>query len=78
MTAIDPRHDVPGHIQDFAEQARAHFPGARSRYVDRKEHACGCITVWDTNGGGSRYQHACGTHRGHARNWPAQPADTRR
>lgn len=41
------------------------------RYTDRKQHDCGCITVWDTYGGGSRYQKACGAHRGHAHHFPA-------
>lgn len=37
-----------------------------SRYIDRKTHSCGCITVWDTLGGGCRYMDACGLHRVHA------------
>jgi hypothetical protein len=42
-----------------------------TRYTDRKQHDCGCITVWDTYGGGSRYQKACAAHRGHAHHFPA-------
>lgn len=33
-----------------------------ARYTDSKQHACGCITVWDTLGGGFRYVDSCGTH----------------
>jgi hypothetical protein len=46
-------------------------PVRLERYTDRKSHACGCITVWDTTGGGPRYEHACGAHRGHARRYQA-------
>lgn len=38
-----------------------------TRYTDRKQHDCGCITVWDTLGGQGhgecRYTKACGAHR---------------
>lgn len=37
-----------------------------ARYIDRKQHVCGCITVWDTNGGGCRYVDACKLHTRHA------------
>ncbi len=42
-----------------------------TRYTDRKQHDCGCVTVWDTCGGGARYITACGVHRRYAQHWSA-------
>lgn len=45
-----------------------------ARYTDRKQHDCGCVTVWDTCGGGSRYVSACGVHRRYAHHWSISSA----
>lgn len=45
------------------------------RYTDRKTHICGCVTVWDTTGGGARYIQACGVHRGYAERFKAEPKE---
>lgn len=50
-------------------------PAKADRYTDRKAHDCGCVTVWDTEGGGPRYVQACGVHRGHANRLKAEPKE---
>lgn len=34
-----------------------------ARYIDRKTHECGCVTVWDTVRDVCSYSTACGVHR---------------
>ncbi len=43
-----------------------------ARYTERKQHDCGCITVWDNQTNSPRYRKACTVHRAYARSWRAQ------
>lgn len=45
-----------------------------ARYIDRKTHECGCVTVWDTTEHMPLYVFACGVHRRYAHHWPVTPA----
>lgn len=47
-------------------------PPATARYVDRKSHDCGCVTVWDTERFEPRFEGACGVHRRYAHHWWAR------
>jgi hypothetical protein len=44
------------------------------RYTNRKEHPCGCVTVWDTRARTVKFAFACAPHRGYAGRFMAPDA----